>query len=188
MPLPGQAQSALTNARGFDCNTPIQGGALRVTGGFAPQGTHDYDLSLALNRVPLAALATLARHAKRGLPDDVTASGEVNAAFGFHSHQGTPRDWHGTGMTSNFLLESALASKPIPVSAIRFHIGATETGNNPVVLPAIVARRVHVPLKKAEHAPPPGSDAGGSTSRGSRRERTARAGRWSGWTGAVCSA
>jgi hypothetical protein len=93
----------------FDCNTPIEGGALRLTGGFTPQGTHDYDLSVALNRVPMAALATLARHAKRGLPDDLTASGEVSAAFGFHAHQGAALDWHGTGMTSNFLLESAFS-------------------------------------------------------------------------------
>ncbi|HEV2964549.1 MAG TPA: AsmA family protein [Candidatus Angelobacter sp.] len=141
----------------FDCNTPVQGGALRLTGGFAPQGTHDYDLSLALNRVPLAALVMLARHAKRGLPDDLTASGEVNAAFGFHSHQGAPVDWHGTGMTSNFLLASSLASKPIPVSAIRFHIGAMEMEKNSVVLPAIVSRRVHLPPKKSAHLPPPGS-------------------------------
>src|SRR5579859_1425734 len=67
----GQYDLAVLN---FDCNTPIQGGALRLTGGFAPQGTHEYDLSLALNKVPMAALATLARHIKRGLPDDLTAS------------------------------------------------------------------------------------------------------------------
>src|SRR5437016_4487572 len=92
------------NILNFDCNTPVQGGALRLTGGFAPQGTHDYDLSLAFNRVPMAALITFARHAKRGLPNDLTATGEVNAAFGFHARQGPPVDWHGAGMTANFAL------------------------------------------------------------------------------------
>jgi hypothetical protein len=134
----------------FDCNTPIEGGALRLTGGFTPQGTHDYDLSVALNRVPMAALATLARHAKRGLPDDLTASGEVSAAFGFHAHQGAALDWHGTGMTSNFLLESALASKPIQVSAIRFHMGAVETQNASVIFP-VAARKMPAPVRKPEH-------------------------------------
>ncbi|HEV3039514.1 MAG TPA: AsmA family protein [Candidatus Angelobacter sp.] len=141
----------------FDCNTPIESGALRVTGSLAPEGNHDYDLSLALNRVPMSALAMLARHAKSGLPRDLTASGEVSAAFGFHSHQGAPLDWHGTGMTSNFLLESALASKPIPVSAIRFRMSPMEIESTPVILPAIVARRVHLPPKKPERIPPPGS-------------------------------
>ena len=141
----------------FDCNTPIESGALRLTGGLDPQGNHDYDFSLALNRVPMSALAMLARHAKPGLPRDLTATGEVSAAFGFHSHQGAPLDWHGTGMTSNFLLGSALESKPIPVSAIRFHISPMETQNIPIVLPAIVARRAHLPPKKPERIPPPGS-------------------------------
>ncbi len=149
----GQYDLAVLN---FDCNTPIQGGALRLTGGFAPQGTNEYDLSLALNKVPMAALATLARHIKRGLPDDLTASGEVNAAFGFHAHQGAALDWHGTGMTSNFSLESALASKPIPISAIRFHMGAQETPNSLVVLPSL-ARKMPAPAKKPERIPDPQS-------------------------------
>ncbi len=145
------------NILNFDCNTPVQGGALRLTGGFAPQGTHDYDLSLALNSVPMAALVTFARHAKHGLPTDLTATGEVTAAFGFHAHQGTPVDWHGTGMTSNFSLESALASKPIPVSAIHFHMRSLETENNPALLPRAARRRLRIAPKRPEHLPPPGS-------------------------------
>lgn len=145
------------NILNFDCNMPVQGGALRLAGGFTPQGTRDYDLSLSLNSVPMAALVTFARHAKRGIPNDLTATGDVTAAFGFHAHQGTPVDWHGAGMTSNFLLESVLASKPIPVSAIRFHMGTTKTENNPVVLPPAVRRRMSIVPKKPEHLPPPGS-------------------------------
>lgn len=137
------------NLLNFDCNTPIEGGGLRLTGGFAPQEPHDYDLSVALNRVPMASLATLARHARQGLPDDLSATGEVTAAFGFHAHGGAASDWHGSGMTSNFLLQSALASKPIPVSAIRFHLGSpgtedgakNETKGASAILPAWATRK-----------------------------------------------
>ncbi len=145
------------NLLNFDCTTPVQGGALRLTGGLAPQGTHDCDLSLALNSVPMAAIVTFARHAKRGLPSDLTATGDVTAAFGFHAHHGAPVDWHGVGSTSNFSLESALASKPIPVSAIRFHMGTLESGNSPVVLPPAVRRRIRIVPNKPERLPSPGS-------------------------------
>src|SRR5215472_7548696 len=70
-------------------------------------------------------MATLARHARRTLPDDLTATGDFNAAFGFHSHNGV-RNWHGAGMTSPFLLQSSVAEKPFPVSSIKLHIGLDE--------------------------------------------------------------
>ena len=142
---------------GFSCNMPVESGLARFSGQLSPGTSLNYDLNVVANRIPLSALATFARQAKRTLPDDLNAGGEVDAAFAFHSHDNVPRDWHGTGMTSNFLLESALASKPIPVTAIRFHLGAMGMENKPVVLPAIVARRVHVLPKKPEHVPPPGS-------------------------------
>jgi hypothetical protein len=76
--------------------------------------------------VPLSLLATLARQARRSLPDDFTATGDLNAAFGFHSHAGV-HDFHGTGMSTPFLLQSAAGDKPFAVSAVRFHIGAGDT-------------------------------------------------------------
>jgi hypothetical protein len=72
--------------------------------------------------VPLAFLAKFALHARHNLPDNLTASGDMNAAFGFHSHNGV-RNWHGAGMSSPFLLQSSSGEKPFPVSSIRFHIG-----------------------------------------------------------------
>jgi hypothetical protein len=71
-------------------------------------------------------LTTFARHARRPIPDDLTASGDLNAAFGFHAHNGV-RNWHGTGMTSAFLLQSGVAEKPFPVSPVHFHVGSVDT-------------------------------------------------------------
>jgi hypothetical protein len=107
------------------CDTPLGTGGLLITAHFTPSA-QNYDLSLVANRVPLSLLAAVARQARRSLPDDFTASGDLNAAFGFHWHAGV-RDFHGTGMSTPFLLQASAGDKPFPVSAVRFHIGAGDT-------------------------------------------------------------
>lgn len=120
--LGGYAQSVLN----LKCDTPLGTGGLLATIHFAPSA-QNYDLSLVANRVPLSLLAQLARQARRSFPDDFTASGDLNAAFGFHSRAGV-HDFHGTGMTSSFMVQSAVGDKPFAVSAVRFHIGADTPG------------------------------------------------------------
>ena len=109
---------------GLKCNTPLGTGGLVTTAHFSPG--LNYDVSLTATRVPLSVVAAFARHARRSLPEDFTATGELNAGFGFHSRAGV-HDFHGTGMTSPFLLQSSVAEKPFPVSAIRFHVGPPDT-------------------------------------------------------------
>lgn len=110
----------------FNCSLPVESGGIRLSGQFSPLSPQNYDLSLVANRVPLSAVATFARHAKRTLPDDLTATGQFDAAFAFHSHGNTPRDWHGTGSTSPFVVRSVAASGPIQVTGIHFHLGGTD--------------------------------------------------------------
>lgn len=107
------------------CDTPLGSGGVLLNARWSSKTPRDYDLSAVATRVPLAMLATFTRHARRPVPDDLTATGDLNAAFGFHSHNGT-RNWHGTGMTSAFLLQSATAEQPFAVSPVHFHIGAVE--------------------------------------------------------------
>ncbi len=104
------------------CDTPLEPGGVILTARWSAATPGDYDLSAVATRVPLAFLATFARHARRNLPDGLTATGDLNAAFGFHSHNGT-RNWHGAGMTSPFLLQPSGSEKPFPVSSVRFHVG-----------------------------------------------------------------
>lgn len=127
----------------FNCSLPLESGGIRLSGNFSPGQPGDYDLSLVANRVPLAALAAFAPLAKRTLPDDLTATGQFDAAFGFHSHQNLPQDWHGTGMTTPFVVSSGVISSPIQVSGIRFHLDVEQllhsparTGRKPVPVAA----------------------------------------------------
>ncbi|HSK42306.1 MAG TPA: AsmA-like C-terminal region-containing protein, partial [Candidatus Binatia bacterium] len=133
---------------GLKCDTPLGTGGLLVTSHFTPSA-QNYDLSLVANRVPLSLLAALARQARRSLPDDFTATGDLNAAFGFHWHAGV-RDFHGTGMSTPFLLQSAAGDKPFPVSAVRFHIGA---GDTPAVL-VVKKKKSSVPAQPSPAVAP----------------------------------
>jgi hypothetical protein len=108
----------------FNCSLPVASGGVRMSGKFSPTSPKNYDLSVVANRVPLSAVAAFALAAKRNLPDDLMAVGEMDAAFGFHSQEDGPSDWHGTGSTSAFIVRSSAASNPIQVTAIHFHMGS----------------------------------------------------------------
>ncbi|HLW51675.1 MAG TPA: AsmA family protein [Candidatus Angelobacter sp.] len=108
------------------CDSPLDPGGVLLTIRWTASAPLDYDLSVVANHVPMTTLVLLARHARAALPDDLTATGDLNAAFGFHAHNGE-RDWHGTGMSTPFLLQSSQVDKAFPVSAIRFHIGSVPT-------------------------------------------------------------
>lgn len=133
---------------GLKCDTPLGTGGLLITAHFTPSA-QNYDLSLVANRVPLSLLAALGRQVRRSLPDDFTASGDLNAAFGFHSHAGI-HDFHGTGMTTPFVLQSSAGDKPFPVSAVRFHIGA---GDTPSVL-VVKKKKSSAPVPAVPAIPP----------------------------------
>lgn len=110
----------------LNCETPLDPGGVVLTARWSAATPDDYDLSAVATRVALSLLTTIARHARQNLPDHLTASGDLDGAFGFHSHNGL-QNWHGTGMTSPFLLEASDSEKPFPVSAVRFHVGTPET-------------------------------------------------------------
>ena len=111
----------------FNCSLPLESGGIRLSGKFAPLSPSNYDLSLVANRVPISSLATFARYAKRTLPDDISSTGELDAAFAFHSHDNMPPDWHGTGSTSSFMVRSTVIANPIQVSGLHFVVSGGES-------------------------------------------------------------
>jgi AsmA protein len=127
------------------CDTPLGNGGLLITSQLSP-AMQNYDVSVVATRVPLSIVAAFARHSRKSLPDDFTATGDLNAAFGFHSKAGV-HDFHGTGMTTPFLLQTSAAEKPFPVSAVHFHMGPPDT-------PGLVVPRKK---KSGAGAPPPPS-------------------------------
>jgi AsmA-like C-terminal region/AsmA family len=130
------------------CDTPLGSGGLLATTRWSAATPEDYDLSLVATQVPLSLASTFARHVRRTLPDDLTASGDLSAAFGVHSHNGE-KNWHGTGMTSPFVLQAPSAGKFFPVSSIKFHMGPAETSAG--ATPTKLTRKT---LVAPAHVPP----------------------------------
>ncbi|HET6841798.1 MAG TPA: AsmA family protein [Candidatus Angelobacter sp.] len=112
------AQAALS----WNCAAPAENGAVQWTGGNSQTAT-GYDCALALRHIPLELLTTFARESQHLLPEDLSATGELNGEFGCHFEKGHPVEWHGSGSASEFVLSSSSSTKPFLVSAIQFHAG-----------------------------------------------------------------
>jgi hypothetical protein len=104
--------SASTNMLGdLLCESPVNGGMLSLKGGLAvATPAPAYDLTLAIDQVPLTSAVRLLRQVKKQVPGDLTASGLLNAEF--HAARigaSVPEDarygllpqWTGTGTASN---------------------------------------------------------------------------------------
>ena len=99
------------------CESPISGGTFRLRGTFAMvEEQPTYDLTLAVEEVPLTSVVRLLRQAKKQIPGDLTASGLLNAEFRTTRNVPTvPEDgllqhlsqtWSGNGSATNVRLSS----------------------------------------------------------------------------------
>ncbi|HVO60179.1 MAG TPA: AsmA family protein [Terriglobales bacterium] len=105
------------------CTSPIGKGLVSVKGRIAaPTGPRTYDLSLALQNVPMDAVAKLARRAKRDLPSDLSAAGEVNGTFSLQGSSSSREglQWDGSGYTHNFVLRSVASKAELVVGTVPF--------------------------------------------------------------------
>ena len=129
----------------WGCNLALGDGEVRFASKTLP-GTQDRTCSLTAQHLQLATLTTFARHVYRALPDDLTATGELNADFSCESAPGSLPKWRGSGSTSAFVLQSSAAVKPFLVSAVAFHFAEPETPSTgkkrpgaKVIAPSVVA-------------------------------------------------
>ena len=96
----------------LSCQAPVSGGFVTLEGSVGVSTEwRNYDLVLAIQNVPAQSLVVFARHAKKGMPADLTASGTLDGNFKFQ-RTGTREgklSWSGAGATRGLRLRSALA-------------------------------------------------------------------------------
>jgi hypothetical protein len=110
----------------ISCSTPMGAGAIVATGSInGPFSSHNYDLRLTAQDLPIQSLIALARHAKQGIPDDLIASGELNGNLKLRRSAGArPGEviWEGNGETTGFELASKLNKTGLVLGRIPFAV------------------------------------------------------------------
>ena len=111
---------------GIACGAPIGDGLLTVNGSAsAPFSGGSYQFKMVAQQVPMRSVVGAARHAKRDLPDDLTAGGVLNASFlvtKAAKQNGGLRSWSGDGATTDFVLSSDLNGNQLKLGSIPFTI------------------------------------------------------------------
>lgn len=88
------------------CSAPVRDGMVTLNGDVGLLGGRTYFMTLAAEHVPVSAMAALARHAKRDLPADLTATGRLDGSFTFDENgaSGDTGQFEGRGEISNLHL------------------------------------------------------------------------------------
>lgn len=91
------------------CSLPVGNGMITLHGDAGLPGVHRVNLSLELENVPVSAAAELARRAKKNLPADLVATGEMQGDF-VAREDGSPTEgleFEGQGEITDLRLQSA---------------------------------------------------------------------------------
>ena len=108
--------------RDIQCQSPVRPGALTVRGSAMGWAGEAYDLGISAEQIPLDRIVALARHTKKDLPDDLTATGITDAAFSVHKAAGANPVWAGGGRTSQFALQSKVLKQDLELGEVEYTI------------------------------------------------------------------
>lgn len=107
-----------------DCRMPFGSGALLAKGGlFGESNPKVYDLKLSAEDIPLDSLLSLARHARKDIPSDLTAQGTLNGTFTLRKIERGPAFlWEGSARTTPVVLRSAVLQPEISLPPLSLGI------------------------------------------------------------------
>ena len=109
---------ALSNV---DCNAPAGDGSLQLKGSASGLPFSSYDFWLVSTKVPAQAALSLVRHSRSGIPQDLDASGNLNATL--HLSRGDlvqPLQLRGDGEVHEFRISSPSIGSEIALGRVPF--------------------------------------------------------------------
>ncbi len=113
-----------------NCQSPVGLGVVTVRGD--AQGWADgYELSITGEHIPADRVVALARHAKKDLPADLTATGQVEAVFTVRKPSGGTPAWAGGGSTTSFAFHSGVLKQDLELGELQFLIPETQATSHP---------------------------------------------------------
>ena len=150
-----------------ECNLPLDGGRLSVQGNLHGLHSPRYDLSLSAKNLGADVLLDLARHTKRNMPDDLSATGTVSGSLHVTRLTEAPSTWLGDVEFKSLDVHSAVLGKDLAIAK------AVVTANLGEPAPASRRRRA---AKAGAPRPAPAVGADVGVLPGQRR--TTRRGTW----------
>jgi AsmA family/AsmA-like C-terminal region len=108
--------------RGVQCQAPVRPGLLMVRGDVVGWAGEAYNLGISAEQIPLDRVVALARHTKKDLPADLTATGTTDAIFTVRKDAGAAPAWAGGGRTTHFVLQSTVLKQELDIGEVDFSI------------------------------------------------------------------
>ena len=113
------------------CNSPVGDGALRLAGSIQEVQTQPQaQLTLAIDRVPAAAVLTALQEVRSGLGAGVQAAGALNGHFQYATQNGRPPSIAGEVALDSLSLTLPDSRKPFLVGPVRLRCESPQAGND----------------------------------------------------------
>jgi hypothetical protein len=182
----GQYNAATRTLAELLCESPVNGGMLRLRGTLTTVSQPAYDLRFEADKVPLTSMVRLLHQVKKQIPADLTASGVLNADFGVTSNsletaqrglsQHLLQRWTGSGSATGVEFsankeKNKLSLGTIPLSLVFSDSPKAESGRMGVTEKEQEAAEPHLrigPVALAVNASAPASVGGWVSSEGYR--------------------
>ena len=116
------------------CAAPVAAGSVDLTGSVSGSGgSRLYDLNLTAQNVPMQSMVSLARHTKKGIAEDLVATGSLDAAFKLTraGSAASETSWSGKGEARNFGISSTQAGLSLVLDKVPFSLSAGSPSRNP---------------------------------------------------------
>ena len=123
----GQYSSLDHVVRELFCRGPVGNGAITLHGDVGLPGSHKYDLMLMAENVPASALVALAQRAKKNMPEDLTATGDVEGSLSIRNGSfGHGPQILGSGEIAKLHLRSASNKVELDLDSIPLVLASAE--------------------------------------------------------------
>jgi hypothetical protein len=111
------------------CSAPVGSGMVVLHGDAGLPGVHKVNLVLNVERVPVSAVAELARRAKKDLPEDLVSSGNVQGDFAVREDGGSASgpEFEGRGEIADLRLRSANTKVEFAPGSLPFALSSSRT-------------------------------------------------------------
>ena len=122
----GTYSSPVDAVQDLQCESPVGDGVIRIRGNERGWPGGSYAFGVTADQLPMERVVAFARHAKRDLPSDLTATGTVDAVFTVQASPGGAATWSGGGTAKDVVLHSGVLKKDLELGELQFAIPTNE--------------------------------------------------------------